>query len=201
MVYGEQDVAADRLAAERINQEIQLERAKGDAKRQEAYLQAEILRSQAHHEKTLQEMGEEKKRVKLEAMRKAADEQARKRLQQMKDPFDEVFNALRGRVAEDCKKLLESVQKNGYVRGKVAEKGSGLLELYKLMAAHDDQELRDLLVQLKQAIGPVGKARGEDTPERDAEEIKATLSQIIDLSHTAASDLAAGPSRFSLVEV
>jgi len=42
---------------------------------------------------------------------------------------------------------------------------------------------------------------GEDAPERDTEEIKATLSQIIDLSHTAASDLAAGPSRFSLVKV
>jgi hypothetical protein len=118
----------------------------------------------------------------------------------MTDPFEEVFAALRSQIANDCQKMLESVQKNGYVRGKIAEKGAGLLELYQLMAAHNDYELRDLLVNLKQSIGPVGN-RGDDSPDRDVEAIVATLSQIVSLSRDAAQDLTKGPSRFSLVEV
>lgn len=201
MFYGEADVAADLLAADRIRQQIALERSQTNARQREAYLQSSMLEQQAQHEDALRRLEQEEKLVKLEAMRLAEAEHARQRLQSMASPFEEVFTALRERMADDCRKILESVQKNGYVRGKVAEKGRGLLELYQLMAVHDDGQLRDLLIDLKASIGPVGSERGDDAAQRDVEAITATLGQIIHLTHTAAQDLAAGPSRFSLVEV
>lgn len=145
-------------------------------------------------------MEEEEKAIQIAAMRQAEAEHARQRLQQMTSPFDEVFTTLRSRLAESAREMLESIQKNGFVRGKVAEKGRGLLELYQLMAAHDDYELRDQLVALRQAIGPVGDDRPADAPERSAAEISDILQQINGLAETAAQDLMEGPSRFSLVE-
>lgn len=107
----------------------------------------------------------------------------------------------------DCGRLrfrrfsrLKSIQKNGYVRGKVAEKGRGLLELSQLMAVHDDYELRDRLVALRQAIGPVGDDRPANSPDRSAAEISAILQQIDSLAQTADQDLIDGHSRLSRSE-
>ncbi|RJX17556.1 MAG: hypothetical protein C4575_13005 [Desulforudis sp.] len=81
-----------------------------------------------------------------------------------------------------------------------SEKGKRPLELYQLMAVHDDHELRDRLVALRQAIGPVGDDRPAGAPERSASEISTILQQIDGLAQTAAQDLMESPSRFSLVE-
>jgi len=201
LVYGEQDLAADQLAAERTQHQIELERDQRYAQRQEAYLQASILQRQAQHQVEMQDLEREQKLVQLEAMRKAEAEHARQRLAQMASPFDEIFTTLRRQIAADVQSMLESIRKNGYVRGKIAEKGRGLLAFFDLMAAHDDHELRGKLQQLQQAIGPIGDERPAASPERDAGQIVAILDQINALSHTAAQDLAAGPSRFSLVEI
>jgi len=48
---------------------------------------------------------------------------------------------------------------------------------------------------------PIGAERSDDTPERSAAEIVTILNQVVDLAHTAAQDLLAGPSRFSMLEV
>jgi len=189
MVYGEQDVAADELVASYLRQQQEIEWAKIRASADEA-----------HHQASLQRLEEEAKAIQISAMRQAEAEHARQRLQQMTSPFEEVFTALRNRLAESSREMLESIQKNGFVRGKVAEKGRGLLELYQLMAVHDDHELRDRLVALHQAIGPVGDDRPANTPERSAAEISVILEQIDGLAQTAAQDLMEGPSRFSLVE-
>lgn len=183
LVYGEQDVAADELAAERLRRQISQER------------------EEQRHQEQLHRLAEEARRIKIEAMRQAEAEHARQRLEQMVSPFEEVFSALRRRIAEDAQAMLQSIQKNGYVRGKIAEKGRGLLDLYDLLAAHNDYELRDKLVHLKAAIGPIGAERAEDAPERSAAEIVTLLNQVVDLAHTAAQDLLTKPSRFSLLEV
>lgn len=172
LVYAEQDMAADQLAASRIYQQAEIERAEIDARKRQ-----------------------------IEIMLQAEAEHARQRLQAMASPFDEVFVQLRKQIANDCQAMLNSIHKNGYVRGKVAEKGKGLIEFFELIAAHDDGELRTRLVELKAAIGPVGDARPAEAPDRDVAEITGLLSQVIDLGHAAAQDLVAGPSRFSMLEI
>ncbi len=84
--------------------------------------------------------------TKIQAMRDAEMENAREQSEQLASPFQEVFSAIRQRFAEDATTLLESIQKNGYVRGKGAEKGRGLIELFDLLAIHDDGDLRSALV-------------------------------------------------------
>jgi hypothetical protein len=201
LVYAEQDLAADQLAASRIYQQAEIERAETDARKREAYLQAHLLESEIQRQVTMRSLEEQEKRIKIEAMLQAEAEHARQRLQAMASPFDEVFVQLRKQIAADCQSMLESIHKNGYVRGKVAEKGRGLIEFFELMAAHDDGKLRDRLLELKSAIGPVGDERRTDAPDRDVAEITGLLSQVIDLGHAAAQDLVAGPSRFSMLEV
>ena len=91
---------------------------------------------------------------------------------------------------------MESIQKNGYVRGKVAEKGRGLIELFDLLAIHDDGELRSALVNLKGLLGPASK----DDP-RDTEAIKAVLNKIADMADGEVQRLTSGPTKFSIVDI
>lgn len=183
LVYGDQDVADDELAAAML-------RAKADQEHEAVRHQIELDR-QVKYER----------RVQVQAMIDIESEHARQRFEQMVSPFEEVLHYLRDRIAADAEEMLASIQKNGYVRGKIAEKGRGLLDLYDLMAAHNDYELREKLVRLKSAIGPVGDERTEDAPARDPGEIAGILNQVIDLSHAAAQDLLTGPSRFSMLDI
>jgi hypothetical protein len=111
------------------------------------------------------------KEAKIEAMWKAEIEHARAQLGEIVSPFEEVFRNLRNRFADDAAEMLESIQKNGFVRGKVAEKGRGLVELFDMWAVHNDVELRAKLIDLKKAIGPSVKDRA-DASERSTEEVK-----------------------------
>jgi hypothetical protein len=176
LVYAAQDLAADELAAANIRHEIE---------RQDEELA---------HEARLHQMEIDAQRAKIQAMRDAEAEHARRRLEEMTSPFEEVFADLRARIAADARLMLESLRKNNHLRGKVAEKGRGLLDLYELLAAHNDYELRDTLLRLKAAIGPVA-------PERDVDEIASLLDQVIDLSHAAAKDVLTGSqSRFAILD-
>ena len=130
----------------------------------------------------------------------AEAEHAREQLKQITSPFAEVFISLRNQIGQDAEEMVKSIQRNGFVRGKVAERGRGLIELYEMMSVQDDAELRARLVQLKNAIGAVGEARGKDAPERSTAEVVSALESIKELAHAAARDLAAGPSRFTFAE-
>ena len=186
LVYGEADIEADRLSAEKLRTEVAEEKKK----------QAEGML-----DLDLKELDRKEKVLKIAAMREAEMEHARKRIEEIGSPFDEVFGKLRARFAQDCDAMLESIKKNGMVRGKIAEKGAGLLELYSVMAAHDDDELRNKLVELKTAIGPVGEGRDKETPDRNVAEVEKALGQIAELSAKTASDLATEPTRAAFVEL
>lgn len=160
----------------------------------------QLEQAEFSHEMDLLEIDIQSKRDKRDSMKKAELEHARERIQNMTSPFEEVFTALRSRIAADVEKMIGSIQKNGYVRGKIAQQGVGLLELYELMAAHDDHELKDRLQHLRQSIGTVGPSRQKNAPERDTEKIVELLEEIGDLAHTAQEDLTRGPSRFSFLE-
>ena len=192
LVYGEQDVAKDQAEAERIRQET------AEAQRT-AYLQSSILDEQARHDLAIHQIEEQERQVALDAMFAAEAEHARGQLNEIASPFAEVFKSLRSQIAKDAAEILESIQKNGFVRGKVAERGRGLINLFELLAVQDDKELRENLVNLRAAIGPVGDERTSESV-RDVSEVKGILGQIIVLEQNAVVDLLAGPSRFSLIE-
>lgn len=192
LVYGEQDVAEDESRAELL-------RARAQSKRERMSLQVSQQQEAARHKSYMHQLAEDERHAKVDAMREAEAIHAREQLRTIASPFQEVFSSLRSQMSEDAAEMLASIRKNGFVRGKVAEKGRGLIEMFNLLAVQNDHELRSRLESLKSAIGPVGDRA--DAPERSTEEIKTILEQIAELEHSAAQDLVAGPSRFSMVEV
>ncbi len=201
LVYSDEDVAADDYRAQQIRAEASLEWAQADAKKQEAYLQSNILQSQLQHQKDMQTLEEEEKQVKINAMLNLEGEHIRQQLQSIASPLDEAVAAFAGRLAQDCTDMLTNIQGSGFVRGKIAEKGRGLLELYNLLAVKDNKELRSRLVDLQNAIGPIGAERSKTEPERNTAAVATALQQIIELAHVEAGRLSQGPSRSDFLEI
>jgi hypothetical protein len=164
-------------------------KAKSHAEAQTAYLEQSLAQEKFDHVHRMNRLEQQEKELKIEAMMQAEMEHAKAQLETIKSPFEEVFVNLRNQIAADCASMLDSIQKNKFVRGKIAEKARGLVELHDLLAIHDDAALREKLVELRSAIGAVGDERTADTPERDTAAVKTTLEQIIDLSHNTAEDL------------
>jgi hypothetical protein len=192
LVYGMEDVETDKARAAVV-------KAEADAARVKADLEIKAKSEQVRHTMKVNQLAEMEKEAKIEAMWKAEIEHARAQLGEIVSPFEEVFRNLRNRFADDAAEMLESIKKNGFVRGKVAEKGRGLVELFDMWAVHSDAELRAKLIDLKKAIGPSVKNRA-DASERSTEDVKAILEDIAELAHKAAADLQQGPSRFSFIE-
>ncbi len=189
LVYGAADIAADSAAASLI-------RERSAAEIERTRLENRRLNQQLQDEARSRQLDQREREIKIQAMRDAEMENARKQLEQLASPFQEVFSAIRQRFAEDANALLESIQKNGYVRGKVAERGRGLIELFDLLAIHDDGELRNALVSLKGLLGPATKS-----DPRDTEAIKAVLNQIADMADGEVQRLTTGPTKFSIVDI
>jgi hypothetical protein len=201
LVYTPQDIEAENLAVQQLRDRAELEHERARAAKQEAYLQERLIQEQYDHQRRMNQLEQNEKELRIEAMLHAEAEHARMQLKSVASPFEEVFTALRRQIANDASEILASIQKNGFVRGKVAERGRGLVELFDLMAVQDDRELREKLVALRNAIGSVGSERAKDAPERSTAEVVTILQQIQELEHEAATDLLKGPSRFNLVEV
>jgi len=183
-----------------LRSQANAEREADRARSREQYLQAEILQEQYNHQRRMNQLAQIEKENAIEAMRQAEAEHARQQLLQIASPFEEVFASLRRQLAEDAEEMLVSIRKNGFVRGKVAEKGRGLLEFFDLLAVHQDDELRNRLVALRQALGTAGERRSASESERNTAHVASLLQDIAGLAHSAAQDLSAGPSRFSLIE-
>jgi hypothetical protein len=193
MVYGEADAAADHARAEVIRQQLQVER-------EHSNLENAILQEQVRHDRYIHNLAEDERRARREEILKAEAEHIRRQLAEHGSPFDKIVRDARARAADSAAEILQSVKKNGFVRGKVAEKGAGLREYFQLMAVHDDKYLLDLLSALERQIGPVGD-RSKETPERDLATITATLEQIVDLADTEFQVITSGPGRFSALEL
>ena len=192
LVYGEEDVAQDEARAASLRDQLDLTRQLNQIEVSQA---AERARAEAWDIQAAQRERE----WKIEAMIKAEAEHAREQLQSVTSPFAEVFTALRSQMAQDAAEILASVKKNGFVRGKVAERGRGLLEMFDLMCTHDDGDLRTKLIALRSQLGPAGTRQNDDS--RDVDAIEQTLSEIMELERQATADLVAGPSRFSALDV
>lgn len=137
--------------------------------------------------------------AKLAAMQQAELERAREQIAAMGSPFDEVVNISRRRMAESATTMLESIQKNGFVRGKIASQAAGLIEFFDLMSVVGDDNLRNKLVSLKSQMGNIGGSRTATDPERDLDQIKQTLNDIIGLAEQEARNSTLN-TRFSNIE-
>lgn len=199
LVYGQADVAADRKRAAEIEEQEAVLREQYRARQREQHLQADILQDQFSHQRRMHELKEMETEAKAEAAIRAELEHAREQMKEQNSYINAIFQGLRERIAKDAEELLQSIQKNGFVRGKIAEKGAGLLELYELLAVHDDRALLVRLQTLKDKIGPIGDARGKDTVKRDAASVAHALQSIIDLAEGELEDL--DVSRASFLEL
>lgn len=201
LVYGKAAAAEDLAKAEQINRERQQARIAADEASRVAHLQSSLLQEQLEHQARIDRIEAEEREAKIEAMRQAEGAHARQQLAEIASPFQEVFSALRRQISEDATEMLASIQKNGSVRGKVAERGRGLLALFDLMAIQGDSNLRQKLVELRQAIGPIGSEREEVYSTRSTSQVVSILEQIREMEREAVAEMLAAPSRASLVEI
>lgn len=192
LVYSQEDVALDEARAAEIRDGIRLNR-------ELSQIEVNAAHERARSEAWQIQASQTEREIKIEAMMQAEMEHARTKLNAIASPFEEIFTTMRNEMAEAAESVLEHVQKNGFVRGKVAEKGRGLIDLYDLMCTHDDRELRNRLTALKSQLGEQGTKQNDEN--RDVESIKQTLAEIIELSKSATEEIISLPTRFSLLDI
>ncbi len=190
LVYGEEDAAADEAAAANIRAQIEFEREKAD-------LENQMLREQARKQAWDNQQDQLRQEELLEAMRQAEYDHHRQQLQETVSPFVEVYRQAIVQFIDHAKDILESIQKNKHIRGKVAERGRGLLDIYNLLVipGMGDDRMMKYLKELRDLIGT------ENSGARSAEAVTAKLQDIIALEAEIAADLVTAPTTFSFIEV
>lgn len=181
VVYGAQDYAQDQAKAAEVKQ-------KASQAAEAEYLENAAMQEELRHTMKMNQLAEDERQAQINAMFEAELEHAKQQIQELGSPLAEVVAALRNQVANDAESMLQSIKRNGFVRGKIAQKGAGLLEFYDLMATHNDRDLRNKLEMLKFQIGPIGN-RSKDEPERDVDAIRATLEEIATLATDNLKDI------------
>jgi len=202
LVFTDEDIEAEKLKAEKLRAEAMIERDRAEKLKFQQQLEIERENEKLRHEREVNRLAEEEKEAKLQAMWKAELEHAREQIDQIASPFQEVFLTMRKQMAEDAESMLASIKKNGFVRGKIAEKGRGLIDFFDLMSipTTSDNALKAKLIELRSAIGENVKDRsGDDAPERSTSEIIGILEEIKELSHKASQAMNT-VNRFSMVE-
>lgn len=196
LVYGSEDFARDEANAALVREQAALQVAETNAARNLAYLEQEKLNEELSHEREMNRLEEQQKNLEIHAMFAAEAERARASLNTLASPFEEVFVSLRQQMADAAVEMLDSIREQKYVRGKVAERAAALIEIFELRAMHDDAALLERLVELKKAIGPIGKDRTKDMPERSTTDAVTALEGVAALIDTAVVDFRYGPTRF-----
>ncbi len=131
--------------------------------------------------------------IRLEAMRSAELEHARKQIKSITSPWVEVIEQFRARISRDVADIADSIKRNGHVRGKVAEKARGLLDIYQLLgAAAGDDELEKALMDLRGSLVEVPKEARTQVGKYDTNSIETALSGLADLTHEAAQTVKRG---------
>ncbi|MBI3161467.1 MAG: hypothetical protein HYZ23_03110 [Chloroflexi bacterium] len=192
LVYSEYDQAKESAEVEKIRRQQDNESEKAEL---ENRLLLEELRA-----KTIQNNAEKQERdARIEAMREAELEHARAQIKETVSPFVEVYKNALCECVERAADLLETVRKGGAVRGKVAEKGRGLLEFYNMMLIPEltDERMVDKLTQLQNLLGKTGTK----DESRDMSQVAGKLQEIVELQDVIAEEIEDGGGKFAAVEV
>ncbi|MBK8467718.1 MAG: hypothetical protein IPL32_18040 [Chloracidobacterium sp.] len=192
LVYSELDVEKESAEVAKVRRELEAASEKSDL---ENRILLEELRT-----KTIRNNAEKEERdVKIEAMRQAELEHAREQIKETVSPFVEVYKNALSECVDRAADLLDTIRKGGVVRGKIAEKGRGLLEFYNMMLIPEltDERMVDRLTELQKLLGE----SGSKDESRDVSAITAKLKEIVELQDTVADEIEGGGGKFSAIEI
>ena len=133
-------------------------------------------------------------------MREEAMARYREQLKEMTFPFQEAWDQLRSRIYDDAVAIAESIDKNGYLRGKTAQRAVRMARTFRLLNSQDDAELAGMLHQLERmATAPIPKK----ARKRELAPISSVLEEISRLTHSSALEVRhrLEPSRFKALEI
>jgi len=205
------------LEAENLRQEqIRTVQEEEQARQATVWAQARTVQERAQaeqHQLTLEieeqerqtEMRLQAEHRRLQAMHEAEMEHARQQLANMVSPFAEVFQQLRSQIHLDIAEIAASIERNGHLRGKVAERAHNLVETFQLLNAHGDEALESALGELKGRLAQrPAVEQGKKTTRYDTQAVLGQLNKIKTLTHQAAADVAqraARPTRARALEL
>jgi len=200
ILKGRDQIEAEAVKSEKHKAEIEVIKAKQKAEVDEAYAQERLLTEELRHKQEMNSLAEQEKNAQIEAMIQAEASHIREQFAETVAPIEEVFSQVRKEMAEICFDAIESIKKNGHVRGRTADKLHGLVEFYNMTSIQEDPKLLLKLQELKKVIGVVGGAKKKEKAARTPEEVIAALKDVVDLKNTIREDLNEVPSRFSFVD-
>jgi hypothetical protein len=186
MLFTQVDIEAADVSAEILKEQL---RAEKDAN----YMRESQEREAFRHQQALHQEREDRERELRERILHEEMEHVRQQLAEQGSPFDEMVKAMRVNAAESASEMLQAIKKSGFIHGKVAEKGRGLLEYFNLMATHDDRYLQDLLKALDEQLVKAPK-------ERQVENITGLLEQIDALARKEVKTVLTSGGRFAAIE-
>ncbi len=192
LVYSEYDVAKESAEVDKVRRELSAAEEKADL---ENRLLLEELRT-----KTIQNNADKQERdLRIDAMREAELEHARAQIKETVSPFVEVYKNALAECVDRAADLLETIRKGGTVRGKVAEKGRGLLDFYNMMLIPEltDERMVSKLTDLQKLLGDTGTK--DDS--RDVSQIAGKLEEIVKLQDIVADEIEDGGGKFASIEV
>jgi hypothetical protein len=192
------DLEAERLRQEQLKTAWQQEQIK----QAQARAEQQAIQQQMWAEERKTRLDVEAHEKKLQAMHKAEMEHARQQLQGIVSPFKETFDQLRAQMYADTSEIAASIQKHGYLHGKVAERARNLFDTFSLLNAHGDSELEAALKELRQSLNK-RPAEEDQKATYDLAAIQTQLRAIEDMTHEAArqvAERAAAPTRARALE-
>ena len=195
-VYGDEDVAAEKARTAAIYEQAAANREQLNLAREYQRTENAMLEEAARKQAWDNQAAQREREDKIAAMRQAEYDHHREQLRETISPFAEVYRAAVSQFIDHAREILESVQKNGYVRGKVAERGRGLLDLYQLMVlpGMGDERLETYLRELKDLLPAASETR---SPEAIANKLR----DIIALEADAAAAIQTPPTGFSFIDL
>lgn len=201
ILKGRDQIEAEAVKSEKHKAEIEIIKANEKAKVHEAFAQERLLTEDLRHKQEMNSLLEQEKNAQIDAMIQAEASHIREQFAETVAPIEEVFSQVRKEMAEICIDAIESIKKNGHVRGRTADKLHGLVEFYNMTSIQDDPKLLLKLQELKKVIGAVGGVtKKKEKAARTPEQVISALNDVVDLKNTIREDLAQVPSRFSFVE-
>ncbi len=150
--------------------------------------EAAARRAEAAAEKANQDLmyAEASKEARLAAIRQAEYDRAQEELRNTMSPLSEVMLKFRDQVYADVVAISASLQKNGTLVGRVAQKAKGLKDLYELMAScTNDTALEAALDTLNASLS---SASGNGSTY-NTQAIDEALTGIVSVTKGAADEL------------
>ncbi len=186
LALGQAEVMADKLEAERLQTEIVREQAVQTVEQEKVRIEQRLLWDGEQLERD--RLNAERERIESErlAMKEVALQQAREQMAEMTNPYQEMLENLRSTMYQAAVEISASMQKNGGLRGKVADRARNLVDYCRIMNSHDDGELENLLNRLNFQLPDIG-GTANDSPSNAI--IQQTLNEIIDLTGQAAASI------------